>query len=126
VGGGGVVTAEKLPQWQAERLATLLTALDGVPVTDAERASLTWLCGFEADTVENIAKLIHRITARSRLPIRQLIDARDEAISRHLEADRYRRQLVDLCHCEGIDPGEDPHASLLAHLLGRGPGGGQP
>ena len=120
------MTAEKLPQWQAERLATLLTALDGVPVTDAERASLTWLCGFEADTVENIAKLIHRITARSRLPIRQLIDARDEAISRHLEADRYRRQLVDLCHCEGIDPGEDPHASLLAHLLGRGPGGGQP
>ncbi len=39
-----------------------------------------------------------------------------EARSRHGDADRYRRQLLDLCAHEGIDPGDDPHAALLAHL----------
>lgn len=36
---------EKLPQWQADRLATLLDALDGAPISDVERGSLTWLWG---------------------------------------------------------------------------------
>ena len=119
------MTAEKLPQWQADRLATLLDALDGVPLTDAERRSLAWLCGFEAATVENVAAVIHRIKARSAVLAQRASTARDEAISRHLEADRYHRQLIDLCHCEGIDPGEDPHAALMAHLRGREPGGGR-
>jgi hypothetical protein len=35
-------------------------ALDGVALSDAERASLTWLAGFEAHTVENIAEVITR------------------------------------------------------------------
>ncbi|MGH3922412.1 MAG: hypothetical protein ACRDTT_06010 [Pseudonocardiaceae bacterium] len=29
------------PQWQTDRLAVLLDALNGVPVSDTERASLT-------------------------------------------------------------------------------------
>jgi len=122
------MSAEKLPQWQADRLATLLDALDGVPVTDAERRSLAWLCGFEADTVENLTRLIHRITARSVMPIRRLTEARDEARARHLEADRYRRQLNDLCDWAGLDPEDvdDPHAALLAHLRSREPGGERP
>jgi len=113
------MTAEGLPQWQAARLATLLDALDGVPVSEAERRSLAWLCGFEDHTVVHLAAVIHRARARS-----ATLAAR-EAISRRLEADRHRRQLVDLCLREGIDPGEDPHAALLAHLRGREPGGGR-
>lgn len=34
-----------LPDWQRERLALLLDALDSVPMTNAERASLTRLSG---------------------------------------------------------------------------------
>jgi len=49
-----------LPPWQAARLEVLLDALDDVPMSEAERRSLTWLCGFEADTVENIAAVIRR------------------------------------------------------------------
>jgi hypothetical protein len=40
-----------LPQWQADRLAVLLDALDGMPISDAERRTLTWLAGFERHTV---------------------------------------------------------------------------
>jgi hypothetical protein len=47
-------------QWQTDRLATLLDALDGVPISDVEHRSLTWLCGFEADTVERFAAVITR------------------------------------------------------------------
>jgi hypothetical protein len=49
-----------LPGWQSARLAVLLDALDGVVISDAERASLTWLAGFETHTVENIATVITR------------------------------------------------------------------
>ena len=45
---------------QRARLAVLLDALDGVPLSDGERASLTWLAGFEVHTVENIAAVITR------------------------------------------------------------------
>jgi hypothetical protein len=31
------MTTSTPPQWQSDRLATLLDALDGVPITDAER-----------------------------------------------------------------------------------------
>ncbi|MBA2696960.1 MAG: hypothetical protein H0U62_14240 [Actinobacteria bacterium] len=55
-----------LPVWQAARLATLLDALEGVPLSNAERASLTWLCGFEAHTVENIAAVIRRARGAQR------------------------------------------------------------
>ena len=49
-----------LPGWQATRLATLLDVLDGVPVSDAERACLAWVCGFEGHTVEHLAAVISR------------------------------------------------------------------
>ena len=49
-----------LPGWQGTRLATLLDALDGIPVSDAERACLAWVCGFEAHTVEHLAAVIRR------------------------------------------------------------------
>jgi len=45
---------------KANKLAALLDALDGVALSDAERASLAWLAGFEAHTVENIAEVIIR------------------------------------------------------------------
>jgi hypothetical protein len=55
-----------LPRWQGTRLATLLDALDGIPVTDAERASLAWVCGFEAHTVEHLAAVIRRARSAER------------------------------------------------------------
>ena len=76
----------------------------GVPTSDAARRSLAWLAGFALG--------------------RELATARDEVISRRRDADRCRRQLIDLCSGEGIDPGTDPHAALLAHLRGPGLGGG--
>ena len=49
-----------LPGWQGTRLATLLDALGGIPISDAERTSLGWVCGFEAHTVEHLAAVIRR------------------------------------------------------------------
>ena len=57
---------EGLPAWQAARLEVLLDALDGIPISDGERRSLTWLCGFEADTVENVAAVIRRARGSTR------------------------------------------------------------
>ena len=126
--------AEPLPSWQAGRLAALLDALDGVPISDAERRTLTWVCGFETHTVEHLAAVIDRArsvaaskqAARDQLEVgrlrRQLSETRDEMDDLD---DRYRGQLVDLCECAGVAPGEDPYAALLAHLGGRGPGGGR-
>jgi len=48
---------------QAEQLAILLDAVGYVRITDAEQASLEWLSGFEAATVENIAAVIRRARA---------------------------------------------------------------
>jgi hypothetical protein len=42
------------------RLAALFDALDGVVISDAEHASLTWWPGFEVHTVENLAAVITR------------------------------------------------------------------
>jgi len=58
--------AEPLPPWEAARLEVLLDALDGVPISEAERRSLAWLCGFEADTVENLAAVIRRARGSAR------------------------------------------------------------
>jgi hypothetical protein len=49
-----------LPHWQIARLAVLLDVLDGVMISDSERASLTWLAGFEAHTVEKVVAVITR------------------------------------------------------------------
>jgi len=128
-------TPDRLPQWQADRLAALLDALGPIPVSDAERRTLTWVCGFEAHTVEHLVAVIEQAQAVARSKqaardalvsgrlARQLGEAVDEARSRHLEADRYRRQLLDLCEWAGIEAGEDPHGALLAHMRGREPGG---
>ena len=119
---------DRLPQWQADRLATMLDALGGISPGELgarERASLTWLCGFEADTVENIAAVMRRLTRRAEVLDRRANAAIDDARSRHLEADRYRGQLADLCDWAGLDPEDvdDPYDALLAHLRGREPGG---
>ena len=60
-----------LPSGQANRLAVLLDALDGVPLSDGERASLAWLAlaGFEMRTVADIAAVI--TCARRSAPARQ-------------------------------------------------------
>jgi hypothetical protein len=52
-----------LPEWQAVQLAVLLDALDGVPLSNPERNTLTWLAGWEAETVETIAAVIRRARA---------------------------------------------------------------
>ena len=88
------MTGEQLPQWQADRLATLLDALGGISVTDAERRSLAWLAGFEAATVENVAAVMRRLTRRAEVLDRRANAAIDDARSRHLEADRYRGCLL--------------------------------
>ena len=126
--------AEKLPQWQAARLAALLAAVAGVPVSDAERRSLAWLCGFEDHTVQHLVAVLDRAraVATSKQAARDQLET--ERLRRQLSEtcdemddldDRYQRQLVDLCECAGIDPDEDPYAALLAHLRGREPGGGR-
>jgi len=104
------MSAGKLPRWQADRLATLLDALGGISVTDAERRSLAWLAGFEAATVENVAAVMRRLTARSET-------------NWTIEAAGWLRQQHALCDAAGIDAGKDPYAALLAHLRGREPGG---
>ena len=58
--------AEPASPWEAARLEVLLDALDGVAISDAERRSLAWLCGFEADTVENLAAVIRRARGGTR------------------------------------------------------------
>ena len=126
--------AETLAPWQAARLAALLDALDGVPISDAERRTLTWLCGFETHTVQHLVAVLDRAraVATSKQAARDQLET--ERLRRQLSEtcdemddldDRYQRQLVDLCECAGIDPDEDPYAALLAHLHGRGPGGGR-
>jgi hypothetical protein len=50
------MTGVTLPPWQSARLTVLLDALDGLPTSDAERRSLVWLAGFEAHTVDTIAR----------------------------------------------------------------------
>jgi len=122
------MTGGKLPAWQADRLATMLDALGGISLGELgarERASLTWLAGFEADTVENIAAVMRRLTRRAEVLDRRANAAIDDARSRHLEADRYRGQLADLCEWAGIEPGDDPYEALLAYIRGREPGGGR-
>ena len=57
---------DPLPPWQATRLATLLDALGGIPVSDAERAALGWVCGFETHTVEHLAAVISRARSAER------------------------------------------------------------
>ena len=117
--------ADPLPPLQAARLATLLDALASVPISDAERRTLEWLCGFESHTVVHLGAVIRRLTRRAEVLDRRANAAIDDARSRHLEADRYRGQLADLCDWAGLDPEDvdDPYAALLTHLRGREPGG---
>jgi len=61
----GSADGERVPPWQTDRLTTLLDALGDVPISDAERRTLTWVCGFEAHTVEHLAGLIRRARERS-------------------------------------------------------------
>jgi len=51
---------------QARNLRLLTDALRGVHISEAERASLQWLAGWEAHTVRHIAAVIAR--ARSARP----------------------------------------------------------
>ena len=119
------MTGERLPRWQADRLATLLDALGGISLGARERESLSWLAGFESATVENVASVMRRLTKRAEVLDRRANAAIDDARARHLEADRFRGQLADLCEWAGLDPEDvdDPYAALLAHLRDREPGG---
>jgi hypothetical protein len=50
----------KLPEWHLVRLALLLDALDGVPLSYSETASLALLAREELVTIENLATVIRR------------------------------------------------------------------
>jgi hypothetical protein len=52
--------ADQFQQMQAQHLAILLDALEGVELSDAERRTLEWLAGSEHETVTNIAAVITR------------------------------------------------------------------
>lgn len=51
---------ERFAVMRAAHMAVLLDALDGVPVSDAERRTLEWLAGWDPATVENIAALFSK------------------------------------------------------------------
>jgi hypothetical protein len=55
----------------------LLDALDGVALSDGERASLAWLAGFEAHTVENLTAVISRTLQASVAELSVLPSVRD-------------------------------------------------
>ncbi len=57
---------ERVPPSQAAKLAALLDALGGIPISDAERRSLIHLAGDELGTVENIAAVIRRARGGAR------------------------------------------------------------
>lgn len=50
----------RLPDWQLARLAILLDALDDVPLSYPESASLALLAREELVTIENLAAVIRR------------------------------------------------------------------
>jgi hypothetical protein len=50
----------RLPDWQLARLAILLDALDGVPLSYSEKASLALLAREKLVTVENFAAVMRR------------------------------------------------------------------
>jgi len=106
-----------VPQWQADRLATLLDALGGVPISEAERRSLAWLCGFEAATVDNIAAVIRR--ARLQSSVLAVREAQGKQFSR----ERFRQSA--LCQLAGIDSGDDPLNALIRHLRAHDSSGGR-
>jgi hypothetical protein len=54
------VLTTSVPDWQSARLAVLLDALHGVPLSGSELASLRWLSGFEKSIVENVTAVITR------------------------------------------------------------------
>ncbi|MBV9651727.1 MAG: hypothetical protein JO296_16545 [Pseudonocardiales bacterium] len=56
-------------EMQAAQLAVLLDALDGIPLSDAERSTLRWLAGWKRDAVENIAAVIRRARTLATNPI---------------------------------------------------------
>ena len=50
----------RLPDWQRARLVMLLDALEGIPLSYPEKASLAVLAREELVTVENLAAVIRR------------------------------------------------------------------
>jgi len=111
------LSTEKLPQWQTDRLDTLLDALGGISLGATERESLTWLAGFETATVENIAAVIRRARLQSStLAVR-------EAQGKQFSRERSRQSA--LCQLAGIDPGDDPLNALIRNLRAHDPSGGR-
>ena len=48
--------------WQLDNLDRLLAAI-GMPVTDAELRTLTWIAGWDAPTIDNVISIITRLRA---------------------------------------------------------------
>jgi hypothetical protein len=109
-----------IPQWQSDRLAVLLDACTGAGLTVSaqEQHTLSWLAGWEPETVEAIAGLIRRAGGSARISHERmeryagtLARDRDEAgelaalfPGRSLTAQLYReresvfRQALDTLH----------------------------
>jgi hypothetical protein len=87
-----------VPTWQLNRLVVLLDALGEVPLSAAERRSLVWLCGFEADTVENLAAVIRRSRAATVCWLADELEPDLDAPGLSNGELNYREGQTHLCH----------------------------
>lgn len=67
-----------LPQGQAESLIMLLDEIGEIKATDEELKSLSWLAGWEKDTVKNICSVILKTKSRVMSEIADLLFCPDD------------------------------------------------
>lgn len=49
------------PEWQQERFSTVFEQLEHYNLSEEERCSLLWLCGFEQSTLYNIMTIMQKV-----------------------------------------------------------------
>ncbi|KAF1302191.1 hypothetical protein [Candidatus Enterococcus willemsii] len=49
------------PEWQQERFSAVFEQLEQYNLSEEERSSLLWLCGFEQSTLYNIMTIIQKV-----------------------------------------------------------------
>lgn len=46
------------PQWQRERFDEVMERLEGINLTDDEKGTMLWICGFEQESIDNVMAVI--------------------------------------------------------------------
>lgn len=46
------------PQWQLERFEKVMDQLEGIDLSDDEKGTMLWLCGFEQESIDNVMAVI--------------------------------------------------------------------